>query len=371
VKVLIVGAGIMGLATAWALVRRGHRVEVLDQGPIPNPLGSSVDQHRLIRHPYGASLGYTRMVGEAYAAWERLWADLGEVHYAPTGSLAFEASPAAWIEASRATLGQAGIAFRTPTRAEIAERHPALLPPDEGVATLETDTGGTLFAEAIVAGLARWLVAKGARLRPLARVRDIEPVRARVTLADGERMSADALLVAVGPWTNRLVPELARRMTPSRQIVLYFDPPYDLALAWQNTPLILDKMADGAIYVVPPRQGRALKIGFHTFSKTGDPDAPRAATPDEIDRLLALCGRRVRRLDEYGPARPKICFYDVTEDESFAVAALGSACLAVTGFSGHGFKFGAVLGERFAAGLSGAEPPDALAAWAAGRIHSP
>ncbi|MCA3264483.1 MAG: FAD-dependent oxidoreductase [Azospirillum sp.] len=365
-KVLIVGAGIMGLATAWALTRAGHRVEVLDQGPIPNPLGTSVDQHRLIRYPYGGALGYTRMVGAAFAAWDRLWADLGETHYAPTGSLVFEAPPAPWASAACETLRAAGIAFRTPAPADIARRFAALLPPAEG-ATIETDTGGTLFAEAIVAGLARWLAANGARLRPLARVRDLDPARATATLEGGERVSADAMLVAAGPWTGRLIPAVAARMTPSRQIVVYVEPPHDLAVAWATHPLVLDKSPEGSIYVVPPRAGRALKIGFHTFSRVGDPDAPRVASAEEVAALTALCHRRLRRFAEYTNVRPVVCFYDVTEDENFLVVPVGPACLAVTGFSGHGFKFGAVLGERFAQGLTGEAAPDALAAWAAGR----
>jgi glycine/D-amino acid oxidase-like deaminating enzyme len=273
-----------------------------------------------------------------------------------------------WAYASAETLRQAGIPFREPALDEIARRYPVLLPPPAGTLTLETGTGGTLFADEIVAGLARWLTEKGARLRPLTRVRAIAPEAASVTLENGERISGDALLVAAGPWTNRLVPSMAAHMTPSRQIVLYVEPPYDLALAWQRTPLVLDKMADGSIYVVPPRQGRALKIGFHTFSKTGDPDGPRVATPAEVERLTAMCRRRLARFDEYGPARPRICFYDVTEDEAFRVEALGPACLAVAGFSGHGFKFGALLGTRFAQGLTGEIAPAALAAWAAGRI---
>ena len=50
-RVIVVGGGIMGLACAWALVRRGHQVTLYEQGPLPNPLGSSHDQHRLIRLP--------------------------------------------------------------------------------------------------------------------------------------------------------------------------------------------------------------------------------------------------------------------------------------------------------------------------------
>src|SRR6185436_15299914 len=82
-RVLIVGAGIMGLCTAWALARAGVAVTVIEQAAVPNQRGSSVDQHRLIRYPYAAMRGYTRMVGEAYAAWDRLWRDLGETLYTP------------------------------------------------------------------------------------------------------------------------------------------------------------------------------------------------------------------------------------------------------------------------------------------------
>jgi glycine/D-amino acid oxidase-like deaminating enzyme len=68
-RVIVVGGGIMGLASAWALRRSGYEVALYEQGPLPNPLASSCDQHRLIRFAYGALTGYARMVVEAYAAW--------------------------------------------------------------------------------------------------------------------------------------------------------------------------------------------------------------------------------------------------------------------------------------------------------------
>ncbi len=67
-KAIIVGGGIMGLSAAWALRNLGASVTLVEQGALPNPLGSSVDDHRLIRYPYGAARGYTRYFWKATVA---------------------------------------------------------------------------------------------------------------------------------------------------------------------------------------------------------------------------------------------------------------------------------------------------------------
>ena len=38
---IVVGAGIFGLTAALELERRGHRVTVLDPGPVPHPLAAT------------------------------------------------------------------------------------------------------------------------------------------------------------------------------------------------------------------------------------------------------------------------------------------------------------------------------------------
>ncbi|MFQ4144865.1 hypothetical protein [Chlorogloeopsis sp. ULAP02] len=47
-KVTVVDAGIMGLCAAWVLYCDGHQVTVYEQGKLPSPLGSWVDQHLFI-----------------------------------------------------------------------------------------------------------------------------------------------------------------------------------------------------------------------------------------------------------------------------------------------------------------------------------
>lgn len=48
-RVAIVGAGIFGVTAALTLARRGHRVTLLDPGPLPHPLAESTDVSKAIR----------------------------------------------------------------------------------------------------------------------------------------------------------------------------------------------------------------------------------------------------------------------------------------------------------------------------------
>jgi glycine/D-amino acid oxidase-like deaminating enzyme len=367
-KITVIGAGIMGLSAAWALARAGHEVEVVEQNAVPNPLGSSVDQHRLIRHPYGADRGYTRMIGPAYAAWDALWADLGEKHYAPTGTLVLEAGATSWGEASAASLEAEQIPFRRLSAEEVARQFPLVDARNVRFAA-HLESGGTLFADRIVAALARWLGRRAnVRLATQTRVREIDAERARAHLADGRTIGADALIVAAGPWAPRLVPGLAARVTPSRQVVVYIAPPDEIASAWTRHPMILDIDPAAGFYLVPPRGGTGLKVGNHGFTLAGDPDRDREAGEEEARAIMALCAQRIRDFGRYRLAEAKTCFYDVEPQERFIVEPLGPATWIMSGFSGHGFKFGPAIGLRLAAVVGGAGDARSLAGWASGAL---
>jgi len=358
---LILGAGIMGLCTAWALLRQGFAVHVLDQVAPPNPAGSSVDHHRLIRHAYGAQRGYMRMVDEAYAAWDRLWADLGEVLHVPTGVLALDEAEGAWLRETRAALRADGRAHEDMTAAAVEARFPYLS--GAGIRdALFCPAGGVLLAERIVAGRARHVQAQGAVIE-VARVTALDAARASVTLGGGATRGADVLVVAAGPWIPRLLPEIATRVTPSRQVVVRLEAP---SAAWAQAPMLLDLAVEGGFYLVPPVAGTPIKIGDHSFSREGHPDDDRTPDPREVERILALARKRIPGIEGFARLGSATCFYDVEPDERFVIEPLGPRAWVMSGFSGHGFKFGAVLGERLALAIAQPATAAALPAWAAG-----
>ncbi|MBY0336155.1 MAG: FAD-dependent oxidoreductase [Acetobacteraceae bacterium] len=365
---LVLGAGIMGLSAAWGLHRAGFAVRVLDQAPPPNPRGSSVDDHRLIRHAYGAQAGYMRMVDDAYAAWDLLWRDLGEALHVPTGMLALDEARGAWLPASRAALAADGRPHEDLTGAQVAARFPLL--DGEGLRdALWMPTGGVLLAGRIVAALARHLAAQGVAIE-VARAFEVDAARGALRLADGRTEAADLLVVAAGPWAPRLIPALAARVTPSRQIIVRLMP--EDAEAWARMPMLLDLAAEGGFYMVPPVAGTPLKIGDHSFSLEGDPEAdPRVASEAEVERMLALARRRLRGLDRMRLLGGAVCFYDVEPDERFVLERLSPRAFVMSGFSGHGFKFGALLGLAVAGAARDAELDASLPLWAAGDIATP
>ena len=374
-RILIVGGGIYGLCAAWAMRRAGHEVVVFEQGTVGNAAGSSGDSHRLIRYAYAETPAYMRMVGEAYAAWQRLWGDLGVRLQIETGTLALGQRGTNWCASSQALLEGDGHAVEPLDRAALARRFP-LIDPTGVEQAFYLPTGGALLADRITRTLAAWLREQGVAVRERTRVLAIDADAATATLADGSIERGDMVLVCAGPWVAGLAPDMAALVTPSRQVVVYLQPPADLADAWARHPMLLD-IGDGTgFYLVPPvvapdlpgipGGGTGLKIGDHSFTLSGDPDRDRQALAGEADAILAQCASRLRDFARFGLGEIKTCFYTVEKREHFVARRLGGAGWVLSCCSGHGFKFASVIGEGFAAMLAGRRAEAEFAGWVGG-----
>jgi len=370
--VLIVGCGIAGLSAAWALQRDGYRITLLDRGPIPNPLASSFDNHRLIRRAYGKQLGYMHMITHAWEAWQRLWIDLRQDFAVRTGAIALSVKADDFIGWSFTALREAGFPVEPLSKSAIAARYPMIDPAGLEVAFLDPD-GGVLLASRIVRAMARLLAERGATALPFAEVGSIDVDRGELELADGGRLRGDLVIVAAGPFTPRLLPRFATALKPSRQVLAYVTLTPELLALWRDGPAILGNDTNSGFYLVPPVTApdggeTGLKIGDHLFSLRGDPALPaeREAGREESEAVLAQVHGRLAGADRYKLERAKVCYYTVEAKERFQTMPIGKAAWAMSNCSGHGFKFGACIGEAMADMVAGRRSPEQLQRYIAG-----
>ena len=204
-RVIIIGGGIMGLSSAWSLSKAGCQVTLFEQGTLPHERGSSVDQHRLIRHAYGAEEGYTRMINDAYAAWEELWRDLGQRYYHSTGTFVGVSEGQTWAQDSLRTLEKLSIPVERLDHRAMQQRWP-YLKTDDFEEAFFLASGGALFTRPLLASLTRHLWNMGVDIHQKSQVIDVDLERAVVHLGNGYSDEADAIIVAAGPWVTKLLP---------------------------------------------------------------------------------------------------------------------------------------------------------------------
>ena len=364
-KIIVVGAGIAGLCVAWSLTRRGYFVEVFDQGPIPNPLSSSFDEHRITCHNYGALDGYARLMPEAFDAYDCLFEDLGARHYLPTGLIFVRRQSDDWYAREGRKLDAYGVPHRKLSDAEIARRLPMLQRRDVHE-MVEFGGAGLLFPRPILGGVAVWLTRAGAVLHAGARVDAVDPDLGRVVVG-GRAHAADLVIVAAGAWAPRIAPHLASLVRPSRQTVMFLDPPDDLRAAWSQAPILVWDGGAHPGYALPPRNGTRLKIGGHHFSRYGEADDDRSASAEDVAPVEAVAAEAFVDFGRYRVLEAKANYIASAPEERFLVHPLGRAGWFVSACSGHGFKLAPLIANGVAAAISGERDAAGVPAWAAGR----
>ncbi|MBO9626576.1 MAG: FAD-dependent oxidoreductase [Microbacterium sp.] len=352
VEVAVIGGGVMGLATAWELCRRGLKPIVFE---------------RFARgHREGASHGATRNFNNAYAEEHYLdllvraregWYALGDVDGEPLlrlhGLVTHGEVDLASIERA---LHARGIHATLLSAAEAATRWPGMRV--DGDAVLFSRDAGVARAAATLRELERRIVASGGEIRWETPVLHVDETDAGVTLTlpDG-MLRAEVAVVASGAWTTRMLPGIGLpRLTVTEESPAHFAPttPGD----WPSFNHYVDPDRYPATVYGMPTPGEGIKVGFHRVGDEVDPDArPYRAT--HLDALADYVREWMPGLDP-ASAAPISCTYTSTEDGTFVLDRRGRIVVGA-GFSGHGFKFapgiGAVLADLTLDPAARAAPP--------------
>ncbi len=351
-KAIVVGAGINGLATAWALCRRGWDVELTERGPLPNPEAASYDHHRLIRTHYAGFPVYAARIAEAFDAWRMLATDTGVEGYVERGMLALSRSDGDWAARALAAMVEAGVPHRVLEPAEVNRRFPVFETGGVRFGAFTRD-GGALLADRILEGLVAWLGTAGATLHASRPVTRIDAARGIAETPQGP-LSGDVIVVAAGVGLPALAPQVAAGCHPRRAVVVYLDPPPALRADWERAPCWVDLGGEDDLWGMPPMCGLPMKIGYGLHTVPGDPETGREAQPEDAGAILAAYRGRFCRHDEFTIRRTVANFYLMAPEERF-ILSRDDRAVWLSADSGHGFKFGALTGLDVAEALDGGD----------------
>jgi monomeric sarcosine oxidase len=370
-KLIVVGGGVMGLATGCALARRGARVSVLERFQVAHKRGSSHGLTRAIRHEYGDAAIYTEMVARSLPLWDELARATGRQLYTETGVLTLGYTHDGHTLPGLATMRAAGLPVERLTAAECVRRFPQFVT-DEFDAITYNPTGGMLHASECLLALADHLRGLGGELREGTTVAAVEShgEGVRVRLAGGEALAADRVVVTAGPWLHDVLPELRLPMRPTHQQVLYLG-----GLPAQRFGVgVFPVFLAGMEYYGFPLQGVGwFKVASHIFGPTHDPNTPQLIDPAEVQRVREWVGRVIPAAAAAPVVATDTCMYDLVADEDFILDAHPTRPNIVigSGFSGHGFKFGVLIGELLAALALGEAPALPLERFRLARLTAP
>jgi sarcosine oxidase len=349
VDVVVVGAGAMGSAAAWCLVREGQSVVLLERFEAGHVRGSSHGRSRIFRLAYPDPF-YVELAQRALPLWREFEGDAGEPLLTTTGGV--DHGPAQSVGLVAEALAGAGAAHETMSSDEATERWPGMR---FGESVLFQPDAGCCNADATVRALQRRAAELGADVRFDVGEVTIVPSSDGVTVrtAIGDEFRAPVSVVATGAWAGSTMHPLVALppLTVTREQVFYFTP----RLAEARWPSFIHHRTPFIYGLDTP--GHGVKVAEHHSGAVTDPD-------DRSFDVDADGQERVTRyVDEWfpglhpQPAGAETCLYTTTPTEDFVVDRVGPLVVAA-GFSGHGFKFVPLIGRLLADMALGRPGPD-------------
>lgn len=354
---VVVGAGLMGAATAWQLATRGEEVVLLERDVPAGDQGSSHGSARIFRYAYPEPF-YAELVVQAEPLWDQLEKDSGKQLIDRVGCV--DHGRTRQPEDLARVLEQAGVEHALYSPAEAMERWPQFI---FDTPVLHQPAAGVLDAHTTVEAMVDLAVAAGAQLHTSWPVAFITRSGTGfvVTGPDGATLEAAHVVVAAGGWLPDLLQHLSLppaflaglpRFTVMQENAYHF--PYrDADQPW---PTLIHK-DDLQVYGLPG----GLDAGFAGQKLAeyngGRPMRSAAQQNGVIDpanraKVVEYVRRHLPGLVPE-PYAETTCLFTNTPDENFVLDSADSVTV-VSPCSGHGAKFAPLIGAMVADLATGA-----------------
>lgn len=348
--VVVIGAGVFGVWTAYHLANGGAKVTLVDAYGPGNSRSSSGDESRILRCGYGSAEIYSRFARRSRELWCALDARDGSALplWHPCGVLWLAPDGDPYGTDTLTTLQRGDYGVEELDDAAIRSRYLHLGVNGAGLFFLEPQAG-VIMARRSVQALAAELSGKGVTVRAGRALKPSTPGHvSSVRLIDGSELRAEQFVFACGAWLPLVFPEvLGSSITPTRQVVMYFGTPAgDDRFGASQTPALID-FASG-LYAIPDLENRGVKVGIDAHGPRFDPETgDRIVDAESIGQARAWLARRLPALADAPMVESRVCQYENTASGDFLIDRHPDYdnVWVAGGGSGHGFKHGPAVGE--------------------------
>lgn len=348
VRVVVVGAGVVGLLTALECVRGGALVELVDRAEIvPHERSASYDSHRVVRTLHRGDAQLTVAAAHLHQDWLEIENYVGGQFFHHTGVLTAMSQPEA--DSALLVLKEAGSSAWALTHDELAWEYPQVLVPPGTGGVFEPEAG-TVRADKALNALIRWL-----RRQPSVHVHEHRRVvvveeRGAVFFEDGGTLAGDRVVIAAGPWSRELLPAvLAAELTLKRQTMLSYDPS-GWPEAWSGSPAILGLGFTRDAWVMPPIAGSPVRMSAHSACRTVPELTDYATAPQWREHLVKRFSNILTDFDRDSVLAATEGYY-LTDESGHGplLAQLGDGTVLVyAACGGMSFKFGPAVARALA-----------------------
>ncbi len=368
--VVIVGAGIYGLTAALELRGRGHRVQLLDPGPLPHPLAESTDISKAIRLDYGPDEDYLALMETALTRWRQWNTEWPEPLFHETGVVFLcraPLQPGGFEYESLRLLLQHGHRPHRLNADDIAQRYPAWKSAGYTDGYFNP-VGGYAYSGQVMTWLLQQAQALDVELsegQTFERFIESHNKVTGVVTRAGSRFEGESVVIATGAWTPHILqssmPEMTGVFRSNGMPVFHLKPSQPELFCAEVFPVFGADVTLTGYYGFPlhPING-VVKIADHGPGRHLPPESlERNVTEAETTRLRAFLAETLPALADAPITYTRACIYCDTWDGHFWIARHPerAGLVVATGGSGHGFKFAPVLGGLIADVVEGQTNP--------------
>lgn len=347
-KIGVIGLGTMGSFAFWQLAKLGYDVTGFEQFTPGHKHGAGHGETRIFRTAYGEGTQYVPLLQEARNLWRDLEKDSGKNIYTETGGVMFGLPDDVFIETVQASVNQFDLPHEKWTATDASQTFPQINLLENQVAIYEKFAGFIRAEKATQTAVEQGL-ANGGQANLQTEVKKIIPSDTGVTvMTDDNEYRFDRVIVAVGGWTNSLLPELNLPTTIERQVLVWYEARHPEKFSPERFP-IFSRMKDGiGFYGFPTVDEKTVKVAFHhggsTFNHPNEVD--RQIHESDFSSLNELVATYLPDLKP-DPIRAETCFYTNTPDEHFIIGQHNKIpnTVLLGPMAGHGFKFAPILGK--------------------------